>query len=269
MCLYLAKTERRKEFVKELLGRPDIGVKLQKARHVLLKPNIVSQEFYPTTTHPETLLACLKFLTSLQKEVVVADGPAIDAGDSTHILRHHPLQKVCDRFGVPLVDLLSREMTMIEARNGMRLEMSTLCFNHDFIISLPVLKSHSICFFTGALKNQFGFLSARQRARLHMGDDIFRAIAEVNRAIKPDLFIVDAVTTMIKTNEVRHGGVPIKLGYMLGGTDPVALDSTGLRLLSELEPQLKGKTWQDVPYLVHAAMSGLGNPQAEPVTIRI
>lgn len=253
MCVYLARTEDRRGFVRSLLSHPATMKRVQKAGRILLKPNIVSSEPYPTTTHPDTLRSCLEILISWGKEVAVADGPAIDAGCSRDILSHHPLKEVCDSFGVALIDLLSAETVSLETESGHSLEVARLAFDYDLIISLPVLKSHGICFFTGALKNQFGFFSAHERARLHSGKDIFRAIAEINALLPPGLFIVDAVETLIRTNEVRHGGVPARLGYMLGGGDPLGLDMLGLRLLGQVDPGLRNKCPQDIPYLAYAA----------------
>ncbi len=70
---------------------------------------------------------------------------------------------------------------------------------------------------------------------MHLGfKDIDRGIAEINAVAKPDLFIVDAVQTLIDAQELRHGGKLKDLGYMLGGTDPVSLDSFGFRLFRGL-----------------------------------
>ena len=264
MCTYIARTEHRRKFVHELLTCLDIARMEQEVQRILIKPNIVSYESYPTTTHPDVLSSCLEFFLQWHKEVVVADGPAPDAGNSKTIVNHHPLKEVCDSFGIPLVDLISEEMTTIVTNSGMELEVAKTIFDYDFIVSLPVLKSHSICFFTGALKNQFGLFSVRERIKLHFGGDIFRAIAEINGVIKPSLFIVDAVETLIKSNEVRHGGIPAKLGYMLGGSDPLNLDVIGFQLLSQMDPRLKGKHYQEIPYLAHAANLAIGNPQAQP-----
>jgi len=269
VCTYVAKTEHRREFVREILSRLGVAEQLRKAQRILVKPNIVSYELYPTTTHPEVLSACLEFLIQWHKEIVVADGPAIDTGNSNDILNQHLLKKVCDGFAIPLIDLISEEMTTLVTQTGMELEVTKMVFDYDFIISLPVLKSHGICFLTGALKNQFGFFSREERVKLHLGKDIFRAIAEVNTVIKPSLFIVDAVETLIKTNERRHGGIPIRLGYMLGGTDPLSLDVFGLQLLGQLDLTLRGKRLQDIPYLDYAAKLALGDPQAHPLQIQV
>ena len=144
--------------------------------------------------------------------------------------------------------------------HSLELEVSRMAFEYDFIISLPVLKSHGTCGLTGALKNHLGFLSVAEKRRLHWNRDVHKVIAELNKVIKPDLYVVDAVQTLINTNEVRHGGQPKILGYMLAGIDPVSLDVVGLELLKEVEPKLKGNNRDDILHLRYAINLGVGEP---------
>jgi uncharacterized protein (DUF362 family) len=227
---------------------------------ILVKPNIVSREPYPTTTHPATLEACLQLLQGSSKEVIVADGPAWDAGDSEDVIEMHPLKRSCDKFGIAMMDLLSKGVKK-ERTRSFELEVSLLAFECDIIISLPVLKSHDICGLTGALKNQLGFLSVAEKRRLHWGGDVHSVIAELNEVVKPGLHIVDAVQTLINTNEVRHGGKPETLGYMLAGTDPLSLDALGLELLAKVEPRLRHKRLNDILHLERAAELAVGDPE--------
>ncbi|MDI6806638.1 MAG: DUF362 domain-containing protein [Candidatus Aenigmarchaeota archaeon] len=252
--VYLQKTKDRKRFVEKFLERK--VEKFAKAERVLVKPNIVSYESYPTTTHPATLEACLEFLSYFGKEILVADGPAVDAGDSNKIIESHPLKSICNLYGVEFLDLSDKEMKRVKTQN-FELELSTIPFNYDFIISLPVLKSHGVCGLTGALKNQYGFLSPKDKVVLH-GKNIHLAIAELNQVIKPNLYIVDAVQTLINTNERRHGGEPKELGYMLGGEDPVSLDVAGFGLLKQVEPKFEGKSYEDILHLKYAIDLGVG-----------
>jgi len=64
-------------------------------------------------------------------------------------------------------------------------------------------------------------------------------------------------------------GIPAKLGYMLGGTDPLSLDVFGLQLLGQVDPKLKGKHYQEIPYLAHAADLAIGDPQARPLHLEV
>ena len=255
--IYIQKTQNRKEFVAKVLK--EIEGELMGAKKILLKPNIVSFEPYPTTTHPEVLETCLEFLLNLKKEVSVADGPAPDAGNPKKIIENHPLKKVCDKFQLPLVDLCSGPMKKIKTQSS-EFKISTIPFEYDFIISLPVLKSHNDCGITAALKNQFGLLAAKDRMTFHAlpWKDIHKVIAEINLVIKPNFWIADAIQTIIVTNEIRHGGKLRKLGYMLAGKDPVSLDIEGLKLLQKVDPGLKDKRPEDILHLKYAIELGVG-----------
>ena len=281
--IYLQKTGNRKEFVAKILK--EIEEELKGAKKILLKPNIVSFEPYPTTTHPEVLEACLEFFLGLKtrsrnlehknkvwhgarislrgkKEVLVADGPAPDAGSSKKIIAEHPLNKICDKFQLPLVNLCLEPMKKIKTKS-FEFKISTIPFEYDFIISLPVLKSHGATGITGALKNQFGLIAPKDRIIFHTvpWKDIHKAIAELNLAIKPNFWIVDAVQTLINANEVRHGGKFKELGYMLAGKDPVSLDIEGLKLLQKVDPGLKDKKPEDILHLKYAIDLGVGQSE--------
>ena len=256
--VYLRRGEDREAFVRTVFQRLAVQKKVT-GKQVLIKPNIVSHEPYPTTTHPATLKACFRLLLPVAEKVLAADGPAWDAGDSKSIIARYSLKQSCDELDVTIADLLIEGTRGVKTQNA-ELEVSRMAFEYDFILSLPVLKSHRICGLTGALKNQLGFLSLAEKRRLHWGRDVHKIIAELNHVVKPDLYIVDAVQTLINTNEVRHGGQPRILGYMLAGTDPVSLDVVGLELLKEVEPRLKGKHFGDILHLRHAVNLGIGEP---------
>jgi len=226
---------------------------------VLVKPNIVSREQYPTTTHPQVLASVLDFLLDCGSQVVVADGPAVDAGDSDRIISSHPLAEVCSHRGIKLQNLHKHGFKKIRAQS-MSLEISTLSFDCDYIVSLPVLKPHQHCYMTGALKNQFGFLRNRERIMMHAKlKSLNKGLAEVNSVVKPSLFIMDAIETYEHANERRHGGTGVRLGYMLASKDPVALDCLGLELLQRVETGLADIRPENVACIAHAFRLGLGS----------
>lgn len=263
--VYLGRGKNRPAFVRAVFERLDIQ-RQASGKRVLIKPNIVSAEPYPTTTHPEVLETCIRLLLPIARRVIVADGAAPDAGDSATIIAGHPLKQACQNLGVTITDLFAGGTRLIQA-GSLELEVSPMAFEADFILSLPVLKSHSICGLTGALKNHIGFLSPDEKRRLHYKRDVNRVIAELNQVIQADLYIVDAVQTLIITNEVRHGGQPAELGFMLAGTDPVSLDVAGLELLKRVEPRLVGKQADDIPHIRNSIGLGIGEPVYELVEL--
>ncbi|MDY6833557.1 MAG: DUF362 domain-containing protein [Chloroflexota bacterium] len=256
--IFIEKTQDREGFTSRILAA-SMESRIQEINRVLIKPNIVSQEPYPTTTHPDVLRTVIQYFLSHNKEVLVTDSPAFDAGFSSAIIENHPLKLICDSFGVPLTDLSQCAKRNVEI-DGVILEIFCAPLEYDQLISLPVLKSHIVCEITGALKNQFAFFTMEERIDMHIGhNDLHKSIAGINTIIKPHFYIVDAVETLTRANEVRHGGKPKHLGFMLAGTDPVAIDTAGLKLLQKVEPNLAGKSCMNIPYLRYAIDFGLGN----------
>jgi uncharacterized protein (DUF362 family) len=253
--VYFSENCSREHFVEQIFNL--FQTPLKKAKRIFVKPNIVSYEAYPTTTHPEVLAAVLKRLSD--HEVVVGDAPAIDAGRSNKILQESFLKKICDSYGVKLVNLYSEKMKTVHSARGYKVKVSIFPLSFDYVISLPVLKVHGMVGLSGALKNQFGYLSKRERLLMHCkAKSINKGIAEVNAAVQTNLFIVDAIETMIRAQECRHGGCPARLNAMMGGTDPVSLDLFGLQLLKQLEPNFEDKKNQALKYIEYAAKYGLG-----------
>jgi uncharacterized protein (DUF362 family) len=113
---------------------------------------------------------------------------------------------------------------------------------------------------TGAVKNQFGLLDLSARSEMHRGTpNIHKGLAAI-AAVEPcNLYILDAVETLLIAEEVRHGGKKAFLGYMLAGTDPVALDSAGFDLLQWRDRSLTHKNVKDVAHLAFAADCGVGS----------
>jgi uncharacterized protein (DUF362 family) len=264
--VYWSKTDNRRAFVGSVLEA--FASQINSAETFFVKVNLVSSESYPTTTHPEALQAVLEFLSG--KDVVVGDGPAIDAGSSEKLIRGSALKQVCDSYRIPFVNLYKTRARKFVSPRGYSFRLLTPLRESAWTISLPVLKSHNVCLMTGALKNQFGYLPRRERVLMHMGiKDIHKGIAELNVAARPNLAIVDAGQCCVLAQEARHGGRVEDVGYMLASSDPVAADCFGLEILQQVDPKLHGKSPQSIPYIRYALDYGVGSAefQAQEITI--
>ncbi len=261
--VYWCKTTYYKNFVGKVVDL--FAGDLSSAGKILLKPNLVSSEPYPTTTNPNVLEAVLEELKNLGvSEIVVADGPAFNAPEIETIFSNSAIRDVCVRFGVPLINLYETKSELVKSSRGFRASLFEYPLQFDYVISLPVLKEHNHTKVTGALKNQFGYLARLERLKVHSPlKSLPKVIAEVNAYAKPDLFIVDAVETLVDAQEVRHGGIKRNLGYMLAGKDPVALDSFGLKLLRRVDAKLENLAPANIEHIKLAKEYGVGSLEYE------
>ena len=101
--VYYCETSNRRKFIAKTLEV--FKEQLKDTARVFIKPNIVSSEPYPTTTHPEVLDAILSQISS--HEMIVGDGLAVDAGRSEKVLRNTPLRAICENHNISLVNIYS------------------------------------------------------------------------------------------------------------------------------------------------------------------
>jgi uncharacterized protein (DUF362 family) len=188
-AIYFAETCNRKDFVTKTIKI--FKTQIDQASSIFIKPNIVSSETYPTTTHPQILDTLLDHLS--EKEIIVGDGHAVDTGYTKNIIENSPLKEICSHHNIELVNLYNKKMKKWKSPRGYTIKVSTLPLECDYVISLPVLKAHKQCGLSGALKNQFGYLSKLDRILMHTKiKNIHKGIAEVNLGCPTNLFIVDA-----------------------------------------------------------------------------
>ncbi len=102
-----------------------------------------------------------------------------------------------------------------------------------FVISAPVLKDHSFTGTTIAMKNMFGiapgkfYADAWNKGKLH-SPSTDKAVVDICTYKKPDLSVVDASVALAG---MHLAGTHKRLGLILAGFDPVAVDTVGSELM--------------------------------------
>ncbi len=125
----------------------------------------------------------------------------------------------------------------------------------DSLVYLPKLKCHCVSNMTGAVKLNIGICSDDERSIRH--DFLLNEkIVDLLAVGYPDLVIMDAIDVGVGNEafpSIR------KLGLILMGTNPLALDLVGARLL--------GYAIEDVPYLKAAVERGYAPSDIGAVSI--
>jgi len=204
---------------------PDVN-----GKRVLLKPNILTDDDPAKciSTHPVLVEAMIRFLQSKGATILVGDSPAVHTqkfrGEKSGIY------KVCEATGAQWVDFMSNPIEK-PLRKG-RIKLAAVIDEVDLIISLPKFKNHELVYFTGAIKNTLGlvpgFSKGKQHA-LHQDRSKFAEfLVDLNEAVLPDYFLMDAVMGMEGPGPGR--GLPVQIGLIIGSKNPLALDMTASRI---------------------------------------
>ena len=271
--IYFAKSEKRREFAFKILELFQDQIKGK----VFIKPNLVSYEEYPTTTHPETLETVIVWLQDHGHEVLCGDGHAVDV--SADSVQNSTMRRICEKHGIEFLNLHKQPMKTFRSPRGFKIKMSAVPFQAESIISLPNLKSHRHMELrmTGALKMVVGYFTKFERIKMHMMiiKNRWKQIAEANwflmkqEGAPSHLTIMDAVQPLITANELRHGGKPINAGFLFASNCPTVLDIHGFNFLKQYEPRYADKTLDYVPYIKYALEYELGGPEYELKEIKL
>lgn len=200
---------------------------------VLIKPNMMGP--FPgnsgVITHPALLRAVVRACLDRRAKVIAGDNP----GDIVHNTRYVSRVAGFDRAAEGCFTSLSERVSQVPALSAYAdtFLISRAILEADYVINLPILKTHVLTLITGAVKNCFGYIAGQQKALLHLKAPSRRRFSELlvdlYRVRPPDLVIMDA-TTVMEGNGPTHG--PVRpFGRILAGTNGPSVDATAARLI--------------------------------------
>ncbi len=140
------------------------------------------------------------------------------------------------------------------------------------IVNIPFLKTHNLAVMTGAMKN-ISHAVVKHPARYHangcspfIGDIV--ALPQVRDKLR--LHIVDALRVVFDGGPVAREDMIWDGGYVIGGTDPVAVDVTGLHLIDRVRKAVSlpliGET-SPPAYLEAADARGVGTSEMHKIML--
>jgi len=238
------------ESIPEALDRIGAAAVLGTQSRILIKPNLINADPHPVTTPAACCEALIRYIRSVsQAGIVIAEGCGIPDMTTDEIFARLGYTELARRCEVSLVDLNTaplREVSHPANRRYPAMMLPDIAFTH-YLISVPVLKAHSLADITGTLKNMMGLLPPRHYGRrggawrkADFHDDLHQSIRELNACRTPDLSVMDASVGL----SAFHLGGPCcdpPAAEIIAGGDPVAVDRRAAERL--------GRDWRRIPHL--------------------
>ena len=253
------------ESVPRLLDATGLPDRLAAEKRIIIKPNLVEPLKPPITTPVELIATLVDFIhASLPHlEIIIGEGCGSSSKNTWQIFDTLGYSKLADRTGVTLLDLNEAPLVhMQDSKCGRWPEMylPRIVFE-SFLISVPVLKAHSLAGVTLTMKNMMGLVPPAhyqqgghwKKAAFHQ--NIQEAVFDLNRYRTPDFTLLDATIGMQEAHLWGSTCDPPP-NRLAAGYDPVAMDSYGCSLL--------GIKWNSVGHL-DMAHGILGS--AAPLTV--
>jgi uncharacterized protein (DUF362 family) len=213
---------------------------LPRAAKVLVKPNLVGWDnqgpYAPwgvltTSLVMEGLCAALR--DAGVAEIRIGEGSikckAIGSG-TKEIYDYLGYQKLADKFGVRLVDFNEGDFDEVEIDPGHTLKVSREIQECDFMMSVPVLKTHGGTIVSLGMKNLKGLLHTTSKHYCHHPDNLLdHFIACLADRFTPSLTLIDG----IYANEQGplHMGFAHKFNLLIASTDVYAADLLGAHIM--------------------------------------
>jgi uncharacterized protein (DUF362 family) len=225
---------------------------------VILKPNLctaVPAQIESSNTKLEVTAAVCEVLRDQTNRISVVEADHIRQ-TTEQVYEATGYTELVKRYGVSLLNLSKMPTVNCKCEPIGEVALPRLLMECDAFISIPVLKTHALTYFTGVLKNQWGCVPGALDRIQHHGA-IHEMLSSLHRLFHPQFSVVDATVCMEGRGPVA--GKSRRLDVILASQDGVALDATAMRLVG-LEPNLSR-------HVAFAAKQGLGRIEAQEIHV--
>jgi len=150
------------------------------------------------------------------------------------------------RFGIKYINVFERPFDTIDCGSGVVLNFNTDILHSDFVINLPVLKTHNQTKVSLGIKNLKGMIDINSRKKSHSADlkkDLNYHVARLANKMPPMFILLDGIYTLERGP--GYDGKVRRSNILVASSDVLSADIVGTKVLG-YEPS-------DIPHLVHAA----------------
>lgn len=184
------------------------GIKLPRhGAKVLIKPNVNTGALPPASTNPLVVSETIKLaLGAGASEVIVGDRSWVQffiprQKNTVQNMKSNGIYDAARAEGASVTGFEEGGWLRVKPEGATHwrgsLRITKFIDEVDYIVSIPVLKTHWITDFSLSLKNSVGVLHTLDRLRLH-ASHIHEKTTEINLAFKVDLNIIDGSYAFIK-----------------------------------------------------------------------
>jgi Uncharacterized conserved protein len=253
------------------------GFGIKKGATVLIRPNANTADLPPGSTNPDILKGAIREARKCNPKKIIVAEKSMTTLDTEMVLRKLGLWQAAEAEEVDEI-LTFDHMKRSHAKPDRALSwpegfyVPEFLASVDYMIALPVIKTHWTATFTMGLKSQISITADRDRRQLPHGqhrDVLFgNMIAESNLVHRPNFYISDATKCFVTGGPDL--GTMREPDIVLASSDVVANDVLGLALLKTLGtvPKIQEHSVWAQPQIKRAVELGLGAHSREEITVK-
>jgi uncharacterized protein (DUF362 family) len=181
--------------------------------------------------------------------ITIGEGSVLQPGDKetpSHAFESLGYNLMKERYGVKVISTFEREFKKVDLDPGETFFFNRDILESDFVVDIPVLKTHAQTVVSLGLKNLKGVIDNKSRKKSHNADPVKNLnywVAKLADPMPPILTILDGIYTTERgpsfDGRVRRSNI------LVASRDVLSADMVGAKVLG-YEPT-------EVPHLVHAA----------------
>jgi len=213
--------------------------KLNKNDRVLIKPNNCFRHKimppYGMVTTSKVIDGVVQLLLEYGcKDISIGEGAIIGIFDELEPytkrgFKGTGIEKIAKKYGIKLIDFNQGPFHELDL-GGVKVQVSRAALETDFLINVPVLKTHFQAKVSLGYKNLKGCLSKDSKRRFHISKRLDSLICLLNEAIKSDLVIIDGIYMLEKGPETLVG-VAHRKDLIIASPDVFECDVVGATVL--------------------------------------
>lgn len=252
--------------IEDALNMIEASKLIKQGACVVITANMVDNKPASTGTvvHPDLLRKIIRYFKNYNPfRIVVAAG---SGGAATQqVFKEIGFDRVIQEEKIEFVDLNYGPYTEISLNHHIisSIKLNKLCEEMDVHISFTPIKMHKEATVSLGIKNMAlswppAEIHGIPKKKLGIHEDLHSFIAAMGEALPIDITILSGMNGMIWTGP--SDGKPVSSNLIVAGTDPVATDAVGARMMGLLP--------QAVHYLFELHRRGLGQADVRKMTLK-
>ena len=253
----VVRYEAPRESVKQAVTLSDGLKHMPTQANVFIKPNIVF--WTRATPFPKWgVITTSRVIEDMVALLIDAGASTITIGEGTvlmdpkdretmpHAFRSLGYDYLGKRYGVRCLNLFERPFRKLDLGDDISLRFNTDILESDFVVNLPVLKTHAQTVVSLGIKNLKGTIDLPSRKYCHSNDpekDLHFRIAKLADPMPPMFSLLDGIYTLERGPS--FDGRVKRSNLLIASSDVLSADLIGATVL--------GYSPEEIPHLVHAA----------------
>ena len=176
-------------------------------------------------------------------DITIGEGIVADPKDTAtpaHAFKSLGYETLGARYGVKFINIMERPFKKVDLGEGISLKINTDVLESDFLVDIPVLKSHNQTMVSLGMKNLKGTIDIASRKKCHNADrekDLHFYVSKIADPMPPGLTLIDGIYSLERGP--AFDGRMRRTDLLIASPDLLAADLVGAKVLGHDPARVK------------------------------